>query len=388
MARPGGALAPRAPAPRPPTTTASLGCVSECDRNHGHPGCRQTQFQQRRRRGRHLEEVHLSVPERFRHTTPRIVAATRTPANDHFAVPPLPEYAWSRGPETNGAYFDPSETYVPWPDSGTFVFSNANMFATEYDPVFNGAGTIDLTRDFAGTAAANVGFSVQTPRRSARSTANYGFRVFTGMTIPAGTCIRANQRRLAVWESRAHRWLRSGYGQRLSGRHWHDHTSRWPNNTAIGIRYFPATFYPERRDSAPGRFRLHGTPTTPTGLAPDGTVLNRYEIKPANFTGARRQVRRRHAELRELVHVLPQASPGAACRSRHGLPDAGGHARCRVHHQFRGRRDDSGRHDAGHRRRRQSRSAVHELLSELDRQRRHAQPCGGRQPHPQLQAHR
>ncbi|HEU5137749.1 MAG TPA: PilC/PilY family type IV pilus protein [Steroidobacteraceae bacterium] len=202
--------------------------------------------------------------------------------NDHFAVAPLPEYAWSRGPETNGAYFDPSEIYTPWPDSETFDFEPANIFATEYDPVFNGAGTIDLTRDYAGSGSVNISSACTTAALGAVN-ANYGFRVYTGMTLPPLTCFRSS--------SPARNWeiVRSNGTCRVGVTNGCNvGTVAAPVNftlatgSNIGIRYFPATFFLSAATPLPADFGYNGL-TTPTGLSPNGTVLNRYEIKPDNF---------------------------------------------------------------------------------------------------------
>ena len=54
--------------------------------------------------------------------------------NDHFAIPPLPEYAWTRAYEHNTAYFNPNTTYEPWFDEGGFTFSDSPPTAARFDP--------------------------------------------------------------------------------------------------------------------------------------------------------------------------------------------------------------------------------------------------------------
>lgn len=68
-------------------------------------------------------------------------------SSNHYAVPPIKNYAFSRSPEYNKAYYDPSVTYGPWPTYGGKSFSDASVTATAFEPDgtgYTGGGTIDL----------------------------------------------------------------------------------------------------------------------------------------------------------------------------------------------------------------------------------------------------
>jgi type IV pilus assembly protein PilY1 len=60
------------------------------------------------------------------------------------------------------------------------------------------------------------------------------------------------------------------------------YTVSLPTNTSVAVRYFPATFYLKTTTALPTNYGYTGLKLT-TGLAPDGTSLYGYEIKPANF---------------------------------------------------------------------------------------------------------
>ncbi|MDD5033544.1 MAG: PilC/PilY family type IV pilus protein [Methylococcaceae bacterium] len=85
--------------------------------------------------------------------------------NDHYAVPPTPEYAYLRSAAYNKAYYDPLVTYTPWPSSYGTTFSNAVPAAAASDPA-RGGNAIDLTADLTS------------------STANWTFQLQSGMWGP------------------------------------------------------------------------------------------------------------------------------------------------------------------------------------------------------------
>ena len=190
----------------------------------------------------------------------------RVNCNSHHAIPPLPEYAWSRSPAHNRSYFDPNVLYEPWPDGGGRTFTDASPTAARFDPVFgNNNNAIDLTRDLAsdgsvapatGCSSSGVGYE-----------SNWGFRIFEGMVIPANTCLRVSG---GGW-----RQLSSARVVGSSG------SPSLNNNAVINIRYFPATFYLRSSADLPSGYGYTGT--TLTGQAPDGSSLIGYEIKPGNF---------------------------------------------------------------------------------------------------------
>jgi type IV pilus assembly protein PilY1 len=207
--------------------------------------------------------------------------------NDHFAIPPLTAFGWSRSPDFNRAYFNPATKYEPWVDGGGFTFNDATAAAAEYDPVFGGAGTVNLTTDIAGdrnvaisAACTNVGITgSNTP---AGVTANYYFRVYSGMVIPTGTCMRVNGRSWETTQAACAVGAPAGCRTNLTPAGY-----QLNSGSSVAIRYYPATFYlstatvPADADGV--EFGYTATPAA-DGQAPDGTLLYRYEIKPENFT--------------------------------------------------------------------------------------------------------
>ena len=159
--------------------------------------------------------------------------------HDHYAVPPLPQYAYLRSPTYNKAYFDPATTYKPWTAYGT-TFTDASPTAARSDAT-RSTPTVNLTADISSTAG------------------NWTFKLQPGMTIPKDT-------------------------------YWHDGTSWGAAASSIaittaadrGIRYFPATFYLPAGAPLPVGYGWSGTKLV--GQAPDGSSMDGYEIKPANFS--------------------------------------------------------------------------------------------------------
>lgn len=68
-------------------------------------------------------------------------------AGSHDAIPPVKAYAFARSAAYNKAYYDPSETYNPWPSYGGFTFTEYKGNAAPYDPFYTSA-TLNLTADF------------------------------------------------------------------------------------------------------------------------------------------------------------------------------------------------------------------------------------------------
>jgi type IV pilus assembly protein PilY1 len=55
--------------------------------------------------------------------------------NDHYAIAPIPAYAYARSPDFNAAYFDPGETYEPWAGYGDTTFGQIDPTSAPSDPV-------------------------------------------------------------------------------------------------------------------------------------------------------------------------------------------------------------------------------------------------------------
>jgi len=122
--------------------------------------------------------------------------------NDHFAVPPLPQYAFTRSADFNGMYYDYQLDYQPWPSVGANTFADAPPAAARSEPL-SASPTFDLTREHQDTAN------------------NWKFRVYNGMVLPAGTTY-------------------------YDGGQWITLTSdlTWSKGeTSIGMAYWPASYY-------------------------------------------------------------------------------------------------------------------------------------------------
>jgi len=145
--------------------------------------------------------------------------------NDHYAVPPIPSFAFARSPDYNKAYFNPEDRYVPWPSVGSKSFSNITASSAPSDPNL-GTSTFNLTADIDNDSG------------------NHTFRFQQGMTIPNNISV-------------------AGY----------------PSDKKV--KYYPATFY--LKDPLPASYGYTGA--TLTGYAPNGSsTLIGYEIKSANFS--------------------------------------------------------------------------------------------------------
>jgi type IV pilus assembly protein PilY1 len=207
--------------------------------------------------------------------------------SDHYAIPPLPQFAWARSSVHNSLYFNPAVTYAPWQSGGGYTFNNANVNAARYDPVFNPPApipsdpftpTINLEQDFAGTRSAGTGDlcgNASLPQVQP----NYYFRVYRGMNIPFGACIRrpyGDNRDWVTVESATGCNVGDGTDCQTSGQ-----DRPIDHNTNLAIRYFPATFYLRSATDLPAGYGYIGP--TLTGEAPDGSALVGFEIKLSNF---------------------------------------------------------------------------------------------------------
>lgn len=76
-------------------------------------------------------------------------------ASGHHAVPPIKAYAFARSSEYNRAYYDPAETYRPWPTYGGFSFSEYDGGAAPYDP-FKTGSTLNLIANFDTSTKADA----------------------------------------------------------------------------------------------------------------------------------------------------------------------------------------------------------------------------------------
>ena len=166
---------------------------------------------------------------------------------DHFAIPPIPAYAYFRSYQYNQIYYNPYTTYLPWNPAyisgATRTFGAASASAARSHPWFPNPGTpttINLTATLSSAAT------------------NWTFRMHPGMTIPGGSI--------------------SGIVGRRNGGTWNNVTTNvtiaagdyWD----VQIPYFPATYYLIDVTCTTAQV-ISGTCVT----APDGQTLRRYEIK-------------------------------------------------------------------------------------------------------------
>lgn len=165
--------------------------------------------------------------------------------NDHFAVPPRPEYAFLRSFEYNKAYYDASKTYAPWPSTYGTTFNDANPAAARSDPA-RGSATFNLIQDLSS------------------SSGDWTFKLWPGMRDASGAVVAAET-----------------------------------NGT---FTYYPATYYTVTSDNLgydgtrncasphPAdytAFEANPAMTLPTGvhaIGPDGKCLTRYEIRSSVTT--------------------------------------------------------------------------------------------------------
>lgn len=164
--------------------------------------------------------------------------------NDHYAIPPLSQYAWTRSPTYNKAYFDPSVTYAPWVSYTGSTYVNMTATNASSDPA-RGGTSLDLTSDIQSDSA------------------NRTFKMHAGTTIPAGTYYKD-------WTDNT--WKTAASAVSIT-------TTR-----DVPIRYFPATVYVPQ-GTTPSAFSSY-TATKLSGTAPNGSALDGYEIKPGNFSDA------------------------------------------------------------------------------------------------------
>ena len=218
---------------------------------------------------------------------------------DHFAIAPIPAFAYFRSYQYNPLYYNPYTTYLPWDPAylsgATRTFSAASTSAARSHPWLPTSGsptTINLAASLSSAAT------------------NWTFRMLPGMTIPGASI--------------------SGIVGRRNGGTWNNVTT----NVAIAagdywdvqIPYYPATYYHDRRHlHERGRYqrRLRDRAGRPEAPALRDQERRDVPVGP--------DLRERAAELRQLVHLLPQAQADAGRRD--GLCAVAGARRARRHRQ-------------------------------------------------------
>jgi len=158
----------------------------------------------------------------------------------HFAVPPIPAYAFARSPDYNKAYFDPSVTYSHWKNTSATNFLDSSPTAAPLNP--NSSVTVDLTKTIAQYSSCTT------------CSKTYNFEVMPQMSLPSGT------------------WYKDG-----SGNGWQQAPSgglsfdTYTVPKSIGIAYYPATFWLKSTTSLPNSYSsFTNAPLVTT--SPDGSV--------------------------------------------------------------------------------------------------------------------
>lgn len=187
---------------------------------------------------------NFSADHRYGHLFPNGTTADARTIDDTtpmYAVPPLPEYAFTRSSHYNSIYYNPEVTYYPWVPAylgGTSrTFAAASSTAPRSHPVLPASGT-PLTMPITTTVSSEA--------------ANATFKMVPGMTIPAGTRVRRN------------------------GGSWTTASAKIV--VAVGdtydanIPYYPATYW----------VKVAACPTGATcvsNITPDKAILQRFEIR-------------------------------------------------------------------------------------------------------------
>ncbi|TCO76305.1 pilus assembly protein [Chromatocurvus halotolerans] len=163
-------------------------------------------------------------------------------SNDHYAIPPFPQFAFTRSAAYNGMYYDPAVVYEPWPSAGGFTFGDVDPEKAPSDPT-QGNSTFNLTVDRSDTGN------------------NWRFRVFQDMVIPEGT--------------------------RYYDSSWQTATSDQVETAgarSIGVEYFPATYYMPVRGGVSYTVENNlGNPVTGSCGSPNPAHYELFERFPSTF---------------------------------------------------------------------------------------------------------
>ncbi|MEO1594373.1 MAG: PilC/PilY family type IV pilus protein [Pseudomonadota bacterium] len=172
--------------------------------------------------------------------------------SNHWPLPPTLDLAWSRSPNYNSAYYDPSITYEPWVDTGgAYTFGNVDPTRAPWDPIADATTfTVDLTQDIP--LADPVDF-------------DWHFVLWTGMFDVNGVAATFPQYYNVAYFPATYFIVDDTATMDIGGTTI-DCASPDPANYALFQSNFAA-----------------GTVTgTADAIGPDGACMVRYEIRPAN----------------------------------------------------------------------------------------------------------
>lgn len=195
--------------------------------------------------------LRTSGGDNFYHVIPNGV---RIDANRQ-AIPPIDNFGFSRSPDINAQYFDPTVEYVPWKraDGTSYPPSPTNNALT--DPRNTGSLAFDFT----------------TNRRDTGN--NRHFRTRTGMRLPAGTVyyVTASCGGLGTNDNTRNTWVTLNTTHTMTG------------NCNVWFEYFPATYFLSLDTPVPAGFDATRR-TLAVNAGGPGVDLYKYEIRSANYT--------------------------------------------------------------------------------------------------------
>ena len=198
--------------------------------------------------------------------------------NDHFAIPPTPEFGWARSPDYNRAYYNPLVTYTPWQQYDGTSLGQISPTAAPADPR-RGSTRVNLTQDLVTSGT------------------NAEFMFHRYMVIPAGTiysvsaCQNGGINPTNILLDSPITGLLTGYRRAFADRTVGGTEGR--SRCSVSIPYFPSVFYIRDTDNRANTIAasigyktsaINRDANSPGDSNGNGQVkLARFEIKPANF---------------------------------------------------------------------------------------------------------
>ena len=185
-------------------------------------------------------------------------------SDDHFAVPPVPEYAAYRSYTYNRIYYNPAVKYDPWlpysSGSTTVTPAAASPTAARSHPIL-GTGTLNLTANLAS------------------NTANWTFRMYPGMTMPGGATASTNTYRTCSTTDNGTcgTWTNVGTSSKTVA----SVCGSGCDHVDVQIQYYPATYYVSELDTVAYPLYTTGSGGVSTILSvtpPDSKKLKEVKI--------------------------------------------------------------------------------------------------------------
>lgn len=199
--------------------------------------------------------------------------------NDHFAFPPINDFAFARSSDYNAAYFNPLVSYTPWVNYNSTPYPQISPTAAPADPS-RGTTRVNLTTDLI-TSGTNAEFMFMRNMSIPVGTYYWVTACYNGGVDPTntskdpkGTGALANYRQATA--------IRTVGG--TEGR----------SRCRVSVPYFPATFYVKdvggtAANAVAATLGYNSAAIDRTAQSPGDTngagsfVLAKFTIKPANF---------------------------------------------------------------------------------------------------------